>query len=106
MSEEPQTDETRLSLLEKGLERCELRLSRHGEEIDELKLNREHDSVMLANVNATCLDIRAKLDAQEEKLETLSGEGGRRWESVVNTVIQGIASVLLLYVAYRLGLGH
>lgn len=106
MQEEKRDSDARLALLEDAMGRCERRISRHGEEIDELKLNREHDSVMLANVNATCLDIRAKLDAQEQKFEDLGGEGGRRWETVVNTVIQGVTSALLLYVIYRLGLGH
>ena len=48
----------RVSLLEEAFERHEERISAHGKEIDTLRMNREHDSVVLAQVNSTCLDIK------------------------------------------------
>ena len=87
----------RVSLLEEAFERHEERISAHGKEIDTLRMNREHDSVVLAQVNSTCLDIKQRLDAMEKKPAT-------RWESMTSAVVNAIALAVLAYVLAHVGL--
>lgn len=89
--------EKRVSLIEEVLDHHEDRISAHGKEIDTLRLNREHDSVVLAQVNSTCLDIKQRLDAMEKKPAT-------RWESMTTAVINAIALAVLAYVLAHVGL--
>lgn len=89
--------ETRVSILEEGFNRHEERISAHGGEIDKLRLNREHDSVVLAQVNATCLDIKQRLDIMEKR-------PAARWESVTSALINSIALAVLAYVLAHVGL--
>ena len=89
--------EKRVSLLEEMLERHEERISAHGKEIDTPRLNREHDSVVLAQVNSTCLDIKQRLDAMEKKPAT-------RLENMVSAVVNAIALAVLAYVLAHVGL--
>lgn len=87
----------RVSILEEAIERHEERISAHGKEIDTLRMNREHDSVVLAQVNSTCLDIKQRLDAMEKKPAT-------RWESMTTAVINAVALAVLAYVLAHVGL--
>ena len=96
--------ERRVSLLEAASERNEERIAKHGEEIDRLRLDREHDSVVLANVNATCLEIKAKLDEQDRRLTNEESRPARRWEQVVSTVVNSLTLAVMAYMLARLGL--
>ena len=96
--------EKRVSLLEAAAGRNEERIAKHGEEIDRLRLDREHDSVVLANVNATCLEIKAKLDEQDRRLTNEESRPARRWEQVVSTVINSLTLAVMAYMLARLGL--
>ena len=87
----------RVSILEETMERHEERISAHGKEIDTLRMGREHDSVVLAQVNSTCLDIKQRLDAMEKKPAT-------RWESMTSAVVNAIALAVLAYVLAHVGL--
>lgn len=87
----------RVSILEETIERHEERISAHGKEIDTLRMNREHDSVVLAQVNSTCLDIKQRLDLMEKK-------PAARWESVTTSVINAVALAILAYVLAHVGL--
>lgn len=75
----------------------ERRLAKHGEELDELKLQREHDSVVLAQVNATCLEIKQRLCDLEKKPAT-------RWESVTGAMVNAVVLAVLAYILAELGL--
>lgn len=87
----------RVSLLEEAFERHEERISAHGKEIDTLRMNREHDSVVLAQVNSTCLDIKQRLDEMEKKPAT-------RWENMTTAVVNATALAVLAYVLAHVGL--
>lgn len=87
----------RVSLLEEAFERHEERISAHGREIDTLRMNREHDSVVLAQVNSTCLDIKQRIDAMEKK-------PAMRWESMTSAIVNAIALAVLAYVLAQVGL--
>ena len=62
------------------------------------------DSVVLANVNATCLEIKAKLDEQDRRLTNEESRPARRWEQVVSTVINSLTLAVMAYMLARLGL--
>lgn len=87
----------RVSILEETVDRHEERISAHGKEIDTLRMNREHDSVVLAQVNSTCLDIKQRIDDMERKPAT-------RWESMTTAVINAVALAVLAYVLANVGL--
>lgn len=80
------------------MRRTDERLAKHGEQIDQLRINREHDSVLLANTNALCLEIKGKLDE-------LEGRPGKRWNSVVSNVVAAVTMAVCAYVLARVGLG-
>lgn len=101
---EQQDLQTRVRVLEGNVERIEKRVSRHGEEIDDLRLGREHDSVMLANIQATLLELKQGMEDTGVKIDGLTSSGSARWESVVNTIITGVVGALIVYVIWRLGL--
>lgn len=81
-----------------AIQRLERRVSSHGQQIDELRLRRERDSVILAQVNATCLDIKGRLDELEVK-------PAKRWEGIVSAALNAMAVAMMAYVMARLGLG-
>lgn len=97
-------DESGMEYVKKGLEVLEKRVSSHGRELDELKLSREHDSVMLTQIQATCNATRADLAKLNERVDSRAQEGAKRWDTVVNTAINGTVAALLAYIVWALGM--
>ena len=97
-------DESGMEYVKKSIEVLEKRVSNHGRELDELKLSREHDSVMLTQIQATCNATRADLAKLNERVDSRAQEGAKRWDTVVNTLINGTVAALLAYIVWQLGL--
>lgn len=97
-------DESGMEYIKKSIEVLEKRVSSHGRELDELKLSREHDSVMLTQIQATCNATRADLAKLNERVDSRAQEGAKRWDTVVNTLINGTVAALLAYIVWQLGL--
>lgn len=97
-------DESGMEYVKKSLEVLEKRVSNHGRELDELKLSREHDSVMLTQIQATCNATRADLAKLNERVDSRAQEGAKRWDTVVNTLINSTVAALLAYIVWALGL--
>ena len=97
-------DESSMEYVKKSIEVLEKRVSAHGRELDELKLSREHDSVMLAQIQVTCNATRADLAKLNERVDSRAQEGAKRWDTVVNTIINGTVAALLAYIVWALGM--
>lgn len=97
-------DDAGIEYINKSIEVLEKRVSSHGRELDELKLSREHDSVILTQIQATCTATRADLAKLNERVDSRSKEGAKRWDVIVNTLINGTVTALLAYIVWQLGL--
>ena len=97
-------DESGMEYVKKSIEVLEKRVSNHGRELDELKLSREHDSVMLTQIQATCNATRADLAKLNERVDSRAKEGAKRWDTIVNTLINSTVAALLAYIVWALGL--
>ena len=97
-------DDSSMEYVKKSIEVLEKRVSNHGRELDELKLSREHDSVMLTQIQATCNATRADLAKLSERVESRAKEGAKRWDTIVNTLINSTVAALLAYIVWALGL--
>ena len=97
-------DDSGMEYVKKSIEVLEKRVSNHGRELDELKLSREHDSVMLTQIQATCNATRADLAKLNERVDSRANEGAKRWDIIVNTLINGTVTALLAYIVWQLGL--
>lgn len=97
-------DESGMEYVKKSIEVLEKRVSAHGMELDELKLSREHDSVMLTQIQATCNATRADLAKLNERVDSRAQEGAKRWDTIVNTLINGTVAALLAYIVWALGM--
>lgn len=97
-------DGSSMEYVKKSIEVLERRVSNHGRELDELKLSREHDSVMLTQIQATCNATRADLAKLNERVDSRAQEGAKRWDTIVNTCINCTVAALLAYIVWALGL--
>lgn len=97
-------DEAGIEYVKKSIEVLEERVSAHGRELDELKLRSERDSVMLTQIQATCTATRADLAKLNDRVDSSAQEGAKRWDTVVNTAINGIVAALLAYIVWAIGL--
>lgn len=97
-------DDSGMEYVKKSIEVLEKRVSNHGRELDELKLSREHDSVMLTQIQATCNATRADLAKLNERVDSRAQEGSKRWDAIVNTTINCTVAALLAYIVWALGL--
>ena len=97
-------DDAGIEYIKKSIEVLEKRVSNHGRELDELKLSREHDSVMLTQIQATCNATRADLAKLNERVDSRAQEGSKRWDAIVNTCINCTVAALLAYIVWALGL--
>ena len=97
-------DDAGIEYIKKSIEVLEKRVSSHGRELDELKLSREHDAVMLTQIQATCNATRADLAKLNERVDSRAQEGAKRWDTVVNTIINGTVAALLAYIVWALGM--
>ena len=87
-----------------GIETLDKRVAAHGRELDALRLSREHDSVILAQIQTACSETRADVAKLYERVDSRAQEGARRWDAIVNTLINGTVAALLAYIVWALGL--
>lgn len=86
------------------IETLDNRVTAHGRELDALRLSREHDSVILAQIQTACSETRADVAKLYERVDSRAQEGAKRWDAIVNTLINGIVAALLAYIVWELGL--
>lgn len=87
-----------------GIETLNKRVEAHGVELDALRLSHEHDSVILAQIQTACSETRADVAKLYERVDSRAQEGARRWDAIVNTLINGTVAALLAYIVWALGL--
>lgn len=87
-----------------GIETLGRRVTAHGRELDSLRLGLERDSVILAQIQTACSETRADVAKLYERLDAGAQEGARRWDAIVNTLINGTVAALLAYIVWELGL--
>lgn len=87
-----------------GFETLDKRVTAHGMELDALRLRREHDSVVLAQIQTACSETRADVAKLYERVDSRAQEGAKRWDAIVNTLINGTVAALLAYIVWALGL--
>lgn len=87
-----------------GIETLDKRVAAHGRELDALRLSRERDSVILAQIQTVCSETRADVAKLYERVDSRAHEGARRWDAIVNTLINGTVAALLAYIVWALGL--
>nr|UVM95076.1 MAG: hypothetical protein [Bacteriophage sp.] len=87
-----------------GIEVLDNRVTAHGRELDALRLGRERDSVMLAQIQGACSETRADVAKLYERADSRAKEGAKRWDSIVSTLINGTVAALLAYIVWALGL--
>lgn len=87
-----------------GIEALDNRVTAHGRELDALRLSRERDSVILAQIRTVCSETRADVAKLYERVDSRAQEGAKRWDAIVNTLINGTAAALLAYIVWALGL--
>lgn len=88
-----------LTMLKNQVDNHERRITKHGEEIDELKIREATMSVTLSRIDQTVGKIDAKLDIQEQK-------PARRWESLVSQIISLLVAAIAALVLAKVGLGY
>lgn len=87
-----------------GIETLDNRVAAHGRELDALRLSREHDSVVLDQIQTACSETRADVAKLYERVDSRAQDGAKRWDAIVNTLINGIVAALLAYIVWALGL--
>ena len=85
--------------LKNQIDTHERRITKHGEEIDALKIREATMSVTLSRIEQTVGKIDAKLDIQEQK-------PARRWESLVTQIISLLVAAIATLVLAKVGLGY
>ena len=88
-----------LTMLKNQVDNHERRITKHGEEIEELKIREAAMSVTLSRIDQTVGKIDAKLDVQEQK-------PARRWESLVSQIISLLVAAIAALVLAKIGLGY
>lgn len=86
------------------IETLDNRVAVHGRELDDLRLSREHDSVILAQIQTVCAETRADVAKLYERVDSRAQEGAKRWDAIVSTLINGTVAALLAYIVWALGL--
>lgn len=97
-------DDAGIEYIKQSIETLEKRVTTHGRELDALRLNREHDSVILAQIQTACSETRADVAKLYERVDSRAQEGAKRWDAIVNTLINGTVAALLAYIVWALGL--
>lgn len=87
-----------------GIETLDNRVTVHGRELDALRLRREHDSVILAQIQTACSETRDDVAKLYERVDSRAQEGARRWDTIVHTLINGTVAALLAYIVWAMGL--
>jgi len=91
-------EDIEISTLKERVESHERRITKHGEEIDELKIREAEIRAVLNRIDQTVGKIDTKLDIQEKK-------PAQRWESLVTQVIALAVAALAAVVLAKIGLG-
>lgn len=86
------------------IETLDRRVTAHGRDLDALRLSRERDSVILAQIQTVCSETRADVAKLYERVDSRAQEGARRWDAIVNTLINGTVAALLAYIVWAMGL--
>lgn len=97
-------DEAGIEYIKQSIETLDKRVTAHGRELDALRLSREHDSVILAQIQTACSETRADVAKLYERVDSRAQEGTKRWDAIVNTLINGTVAALLAYIVWALGL--
>ncbi len=87
-------DSTEIALLKERVERLEKRVDSHGSEIDALRIQAEHDSVVLARIDATVTQTQVDI-------EEIKSRPGRRWDSAVLAAIGALVGWVLAQLGLR-----
>lgn len=87
-----------------GIETLDNRVAAHGRELDALRLSRERDSVILDQIKTACSETRADVAKLYDSVNSRAQEGAKRWDAIVNTIINGTVAALLAYIVWELGL--
>lgn len=87
-----------ISALKERVENHERRITKHGEEIDELRIREAEIRAVLSRIDQTVGKIDAKLDIQEKK-------PAQRWEFLVTQIIALAVAALAAVVLAKIGLG-
>lgn len=87
-----------------GIESLDKRVTGHGRELDALRLSRERDSVILAQIQTACSETHTDVVKLYERVDSRAHEGAKRWDAIVNTLINGTVAALLAYIVWALGL--
>ena len=82
----------------------EKRVGNHGTKLDALRLSRERDSVILTQIKTVCSETRSDVAKLYERVDSRAQEGAKRWDAIVNTLINGTVAALLAYIVWELGL--
>lgn len=86
------------------IEALDNRVTAHGRELGDLRLSRERDSVILAQIQTACSETRADVAKLYERVDSRAQEGAKRWDAIVNTLITGTVAALLAYIVWALDL--
>lgn len=87
-----------------GIKTLDNRVTAHGRDLDALRLSHEHDSVILAQIQTVCSETRDDVAKLYERVDSRAQEGAKRWDAIVNTLINGTVAALLAYIVWALGL--
>lgn len=87
-AQESEPIESRLTVLESRVDSHEQRLSKHGEEIDGLRINEASITTTLGRIDSTVSKIDGKLDAVHDK-------PAQRWEDLMKQVIALLVTAVL-----------
>lgn len=86
-----------MSAVQTRLDAHEARITRHGEEIDELKIGAAKTDVILGRIDQTVAKIDGKLDALDRK-------PAQRWEAIVTVAITVVVTAIIAYALSQAGL--
>lgn len=87
-----------IAAIKTRIEAHEARITKHGEEIDELKIGAAKTDVILGRIDQTV----AKIDG---KLDILDSKPAQRWETIVTLVISVVVTAVVTYALSQAGLG-
>lgn len=90
-------DAPEIAAIKTRIEAHEARITRHGEEIDELKIGAAKTDVILGRIDQTVSKIDGKLDALDRK-------PAQRWEAVVTLAITVVVTAAITYALAQLGI--
>lgn len=88
-----------IAMMQNQIDNHERRITKHGEEIDELKIREATMSVTLNRIEQTVGKIDAKLDINEQK-------PARRWDALVTQIMSLMVAAISALVLAKIGLGY